>query len=264
MQPNFLFYSVNIKAASWARVFLNDLPLHTQMKPGVDSHSSSINHMLINGENTLKVEVLAAPKERGMGAVSVHFYTITDPTTRPMQISTVHQFAFPDILTTASLPNDRRLPFHHVSRFNFDTKGFSPIWASNPPEDEEIDCRGTPALRAAVTELYGAAERLDVERFIELCALRLSEYERAHPGVAPARADTRSDALRELFSYKPRLPQLDMSDLHFAVRANGRVVHVTRDGGGYVLHGAAELDQRRRLKADLLYTRHLGDWKIWG
>ncbi len=261
-QPNFLFYSVNVKAGSWARVFLNDLPLHLQSAPGIDSPSSSINHMLLNGENTLTVEVLAAPEERGPGAVSVHFYSVIDPTTKPVTISTVHRFAFPEALDTVVNPRDRRVPFFQASRFMFDAGDFIPIWASAPPED--VDCRGTPDLQAAVIELYESVERLDVDRFLDLCELRLSEYERAYPGVSPARADTRRDALRELFSYKPRLPPLDMSALHFASRANGRVVHVSREDGGFVLNAPAELDPRRRLKADLLYTRHLGAWRIWG
>lgn len=262
-QENFLFYSVNVKEASWARVYLNDLPLHAQSAPGVDSHSTSINQMLMNGENTLTVEVLAAPEERGPGAVSVHFYTVIDPMTKPMKIATVHQFSFPEVLDTAAKPKDRRVPYHHESRFTFDNGGFSPIWASAPAE-EEVDCRGTPELRAAVTELWESIERLDADKFLDLCELRLSEYERAHPGVSQARADTRRDALRELFSYKPRLPPLDMSALHFASRANGRVVHVSREGGGHVLNAPAERDPRRRLKADLLYTRQLGAWRIWG
>ena len=262
-QPNFLFYSVNVKADAWARAYLNDLPLHAQNAPGVDSHSSSINYMLLNGENTLTVEVLAAPEHNEPGAVSVHFYTVIDPTTRPMKIATEHRFSFPEALNTGDKPRDRRVPFFHESRFTFDTGGFSPIWVAAEPE-EEVDCRGTPELRAAVTELYESVERLDVDRFLDLSELRLSEYERAHQGVTQARADMRRDALRELFSFKPRLPPLDMAELHFSSRANGRVVHVSRAGGGHVLNAPAELDPRRRLKADLLYTRHLGAWRIWG
>jgi hypothetical protein len=262
-QQNFLFYAVNVKAASWARAYLNDLPLHTQFAPGVDSHSTSINQLLMNGENTLTVDVLAAPEERGEGAVSVHFYTVIDPMTKPMTISTVHRFDFPEVLATGPKPKDRRVPYHHESRFTFDNGGYSPIWASAPPE-EEVDCRGTPELRAAVTELYESVERLDIDKFLDLSELRLSEYERAHPGVTIARADTRRDVLREWFSYKPRVPPLDMSAVHFTSRANGRIVHVSREGGGYVLNAPAERDPRRRLKADFLYTRHLGAWRIWG
>ncbi len=261
-QANFLFYSVNVKAGAWARVFLNDLPLHSQNAPGVDSHSSSINHMLLNGENTLTVEVLAKPEHNEPGIVSVHFYTVIDPTTKPLTISTLHRFSYPEALDSAPKKLDRRVPFFHESTFNFDTGGFNPIWVSAPSED--VDCRGTPELRDAVTELHESIEKLDVDRFIDLCELRLSEYERAHPLVTSAQADKRRDALRELFSYKPRLPPLDMSALHFASRANGRVVHVSREGGGHVLYAPAELDPRRRLKADLLYTRHLGAWRIWG
>jgi len=261
MEPSVIFYSVQVKAGAWARVFLNDLPLHEQDAPGVDSHSSSINELLVHGENTLTVEVLTAPPERGPGAVSVHFYTVIDWTTKPMTIAPVHGFSFPENAVEAMAP-DRKVPYLHTSTFVLDRGGFVPAWIGADIVD--FDCGGTPELRAAVLELHLCVEQLDIDRFLELSELRLSEYERAHPGIPPARADTRRDALRELFSYKPKIPPLEMDSLHFEPRAGGRVAYVRRAGGGYVLNAPTERDPRRRLKANLLFIRRQGTWNIWG
>lgn len=261
-QTNYIFYAVDIKDGSWARVYLNGLPLHTQFAPGVMSHSGSITHLLLDGDNTLSVDVFAAPERWTQGAVKVEFYIPLRSSAYELNLSMVHRFAFPEALGSAAR-NEASLPHHHESTFFVDNGGFSPLWADSP-RLMALDPRGTPELHAAVREIYESVERLDTDGFLALNELRLVDYERAYPGIAAARAETRRGVIRDFFSHKPRLPTLDMSELHFSLRADGRVVLVTREAGGYVLNGPAELDPRQRLRTDLLLTRYRGTWRICG
>lgn len=247
-----LFYSFTVRGHGWARAYLNDLPLHRGDGPGASSISGSADHLLVPGDNTLAVEVLQA---EGGRTVTASVYGV-DPHATPMKQDMLHAFSF-----TAPAPEQQAWPFYHESRFHADTT-FEPVWLRAPPAT--FGPQGTPQMRAAVAELHAAVAAGDVDRFNELNALRLSEIERASPGVTAASAETRRAVARQFFSYDLKAEPLDLDGLRFVPRAGGRIAHVTRVDGRQALLAVGQKEPACRLAADLLLVQHDGAWRLWG
>lgn len=262
MDKKTYFYSCTTARRTWARVFLNDLPLFEGPKPGPASSSTAggVNHLLVPGENVLAMEVLHAGDVAQ--SVSAHIYTVAPdaaPGEAPFVPETVHFVSYPEVLDPSD--EERRLPFFHESRFVVDTS-FVPAWARAPAA--AFDRRGTPDMRAAVAELHSALGAGDVEAFLDLIHLKLEDYAAAYPGVREAGVAYKQEAFRELFAQGLATRPLELDALQFESRAGGRVAHVTRADGSPALEAVAQKEPSFRLRAHLLLVQHEGEWKAWG
>jgi hypothetical protein len=262
-----IYHSILVKEATWARAYLNDLPIY-RAGIGPNSRSGPINDLLVQGENELTIELLHAPtpfhSPTLKGAVTFMVYESLNPDAPegvPVKKRMIHEVVFPELWESAPAER-RRFPFYHRSFFDPGVEIHPPPYLKAP--SVSFGCDGTPELRAAVERLHASIADNDVDRFLNEIALKLDHYEQALEGEPNARASYKKDQFRnELFHYRLRPEPLDLRALHFEPRAGGRVAHVTRSDGGYVLAAVAQDDPRRRLQTDLLFTQYAGDWRIF-
>ena len=262
-----IFHSILVKDRTWARAYLNDLPIY-RAGVGPNSRSGPINDLLVPGENELTIELLHAPtpihSPTLKGAVTFMVYESLNPHAPEgvkVERRDILEAVFPELWQSAPAER-RRFPFFYRAFFDPGVEVQPPPYLKSP--QMTFGCDGTPELRAAVQRLHAAIADNDVDRFLGEIALKLDHYEQALEGEPNARASYKRELFRkELFHYRLKPEPLDLGALHFEPRAGGRVAHVTRADGGYAITAVAQDDPKRRLRTDLLFTQYAGEWRIF-
>lgn len=263
-----VFYSFLVQQKSWARAWLNGLPLYRTPGLGPDSRSGTVNHLLVPGKNAFRVEVLKTRPAQNApempDAVKLEFYEVLNPNAREQEKldrRVLASAAWPQ-MKDALEPRHRRLPLSYAADLDVDVPVAVPPWLDAPPQS--FGCAGTLELQRAVTEVVQTFEEERATAFLDVIALKLEHYAAAHPGVEAVSVKA---ALRtfqdEFFAYRPRVRPLDFAELHFEPLCDGRVAHVTRNDGGYAIEAVCEADTKRRVEADLLLTMRQGRWRVF-
>ncbi len=265
-----IFHSILLKEGTWARAYLNELPLYKSMFFGPDSRSGPVNDLLVPGENLLSIELLKVKKLEHapvlQGAIELMLYEVLNPDvpnpeTTPIERRDIVKLSFPDCYELVA-EQHRRLPFYCQLSFDPGVPLQRPPWLDAPECD--FGCDGTPDLRDAVTRLHAALSENNVDDFLDQIALKLEHAERALEGEDSAKAKYKREGFRsELFKYHLQAQPLDFADLHFAPLNGGRVAHVSRIDGGFALEAVARDDPQRRLRTDLLLTQHDNHWRVF-
>jgi hypothetical protein len=261
-------HSVTLNHRTWANVYLNDLPVYRTPFVGPDSRSGPVNQYLLPGENEVTVELLAraAPDDKSVKhALIFTLFVVNNLDAGPdetLDCTQLLDIRDPTIIDEAP-ERFRRFPFFHRQRFTLEVPVARPLFADAPPA--EFDCRGTPDLRDAVERIYRAMENDAREAFLGEFALKFQCDEHAYRGEEAQRADVKREMLRsELLHYQPRpTSELDWSMIHFEPRFGGRVAYVTRHDHGYLLDAVCVKDPKRRIRADLMFIQHQGQWRAF-
>lgn len=264
-----LSHFVYLQHRTWARVYVNDVPVYRAPHVGPDSRSGPLNHLLREGDNEVSVELLRAGRQPGVERVDDAFvfeiYSVNNldaPETEKLDRTVLCDVRFPKILEDAR-PEFQREPLFAKQSFRVEHPLPRPLYLDAPAA--EFDCQGLPEQRAAVARIYDALERGDHEGFLEELSLRFDCDERAYPDEGDMRAGVRMQKWRDdLFPYDPR-PEgpLDFSQLHFEPRCGGRVAYVTRHDERHVLDVPCRKDPKRRIRTDLLMIQHGGTWRVF-
>lgn len=255
-----VLFVVNFKEGVIARTWLNDLPLHKEFIHGPDSMTGGANHLLVPGNNSLDIEVLRAPLDKG-SVVDMMLYTVLNEHSVPPELDVHCRVDFPALWKEAP-ENERILPYHIQATFSVPEEVQEPVYWGAP--STSFGCEGTPELWQAVQELHHAIETHDADRFIQLTSLKDEEYERAYPGIPSAQASRIRESAKKFFSLHPRVKPLDRKTVHFEPRAGGRVAFVSGADGEPVIHAIAERDPSLHLRANLLFTQYAGHWRVFG
>jgi hypothetical protein len=265
-----IFHSVMLQEDTWARVYVNDVPLYKGAFVGPDARSGPVNYLLRSGDNEVSVELLKTKKLHHAPHLKDAFFfelyevmnpDVPNPETARIERRTILEIRFPEMWEQAR-EEHRRYPFHMRATFDPGVALHEPLFFRAEPAS--FGCEGTDELRAAVARLHNLLEVRAYEAFLDELALKLREDELALAGVDLQRAQNKRQTFREdLFAYEPRPAPLAPETLHFEPRAGGRVAFVTRHDGGYALDAVCEKDPKRRLRTDLLMTRHQGRWQIF-
>lgn len=255
-----ILFVVNFKEGVIARAWLNDLPIHKEFVHGPDSMTGGANHWLVPGMNTLEIEVLRAPLDKG-SVVDMMLYTVRNEHSVPPDLDVHCRIDFP-ALWRDTPENERILPYRIKAAFAIPNEVQEPVYWGAPPLS--FGCSGTPELWEAVQAVHDAIANHDVERFIQLTSLKDEEYERAYPGIPSAEAKRVRESARKFFALHPRVKPLDRNVVHFEPRAGGRVAYVSGADGEPVIHSIAERDPGLHLRANLLLTQVDGRWRIFG
>lgn len=262
-------YAVAVRDHTWARVYLNDVPLYDAPHFGPDSATGPVNQLLRAGENEVAFEVLRSPQQpKGgymPGAVAFQLYVVANlgaPEGTLLDKRMVCDLRFPEVFEVVS-PEHRRVPFFHRHVFRVEDDLPSPAFFAAP--SSSFDCRGLPAQREAVARLFGALERGDHDGLLDDLSLKFEAMERAFPEEDRMRVGSRMREWREeLLAYEPRLDRpLDLEALHFAARRGGQVVHVTRLDGKRALEATCARDPDRQIQTDLVMIEHAGRWRVF-
>ena len=265
-----VFYWVNLAHETWARVYLNDLPLYRSQFVGPDSRSGPANYLLVPGENELTIELLRIADhvypENRKDAVKVQIYLVDNPEApegTKLERTILLDVAFPDIFDEA--PEERRrYPFYYRTSFHLGLDDVeTPVFDRAPAA--EFDCQGTAGLREAVERLYLLLERGDYEGLLGELSLKFECDERVLRGEERQSAALKMKEWREeLLAFEPKPSEpLDLSQLHFEPRRGGRVAYVTRHDGGWALDAVCSKDARRRIRTDLLMVQQGGRWRVF-
>lgn len=262
MSTSPVFFSVNFREGVVARVWLNDLPLHTFLMHGPHSMAGGANHWLVPGQNTIDLEIYRVQGEHQWDAnIEFLLYTVEDVNAYPLKPSVLYSATFPSLW--ANVPEEGRvLPYMH--REKFDMAGIDlvePLYYSAEPAS--YGCDGTPELREALKELHDSLSDGNADRFLKLTALKGEEYERAFHGAAEASAAEREEFIREIFVQKLHVRPLDFSRIHFEPRAGGRVAYVSGADNEPALEAISSADPALRLAANPLFTRYNGAWRVF-
>lgn len=260
---------VYLQHRSWARVYLNDVPVYRSPFMGPESRSGPVNHLLRQGENEITVELLRTSKQPGYeqtpDAFAFELYTVNNldaPEGTALDRTLLSDVRYPKIFEDAP-ERFRRLPLFHRETFTIADPLPLPRFFEAPAA--EFDCNGLPEQRQVVVDLHRRLAEGDSEGFLAELSLRFDCDERAYPGEARLGAGAKMQQWRdELFPYdlRPDGP-LDLSKVHFEPRCGGRVAHVTRHDDRYVLEAACTRDPNRRLRSDLLMIQHGGRWRVF-
>jgi len=239
------------------RTLLNDLPMYAG--PGQQNITVSgwANHLLLPGENHLRVEIYPAPRPADATTIEgpVQFTLRLDEE----EGTIVHRVTWPDCWE--GLPVDQQiLPFVLSSRFVVDERLGRPAYWDAPPTQFPLE--GTPEQHLAVQEIYRAFRQRDVEAFFDANALKLAERQRAYGG-SDFDSSAQKKKLAGYFGRAWALRSSDLGDLTFESRAGGRVAFVTRKDGGRAVEAVAVDDPSETFAADLFLTRHDGRWRVF-
>ena len=191
---NFRFYPGTV-----CRVFINDIPVFQGFEGNGFSNNTGINHFLVPGENTLAIEILAAPppiggrlayepdpRPQANGAddnQTVEVAIFKGRPDAPGEVEILYQCMFPDLWQ--HVPEERRhMPYMHVATFDPGVTVAELSFLSSPPVS--MPCEGISELHDAVRELHAAFSGQDATRLKSLMTLQMTEYERAYGGGAGA------------------------------------------------------------------------------
>ena len=273
-QKNPIMFAIRLKLHTWARVFVNDLPLYKGDLVGPDSVSGPLNKLLVPGENELTIELLKVrqcedymDKEAYMNKVlEVEIYELLNPDeqseTAPIERRMIHEVHYPKMLDNADEARHRRVPFYYKKTFDPGIDLPAPPFMASP--EEEFGCEGTDELIDEVRQIHQSLQKRDHDRFLELLELKFIHGERSLPEeVAQLAVEKRALFRRELLAYDPMPEPLDVGELHFEPRRNGQVALVTRKDGGFALMAQCQKDPKRRIKTDLLLTKREGRWRVF-
>lgn len=276
MKREIVTYLLRLGQDTIARVYVNDIPLLDGTSRGQLSSRGGLNDRLIAGENEVRVELLrcppapigdppedpkeAAAHERLRRGFELWIFKARPGTKgqREEDLETILRFHFPDVWDEED-PERRRLPFHHVVRFDPEVDVHRLAYL-DAPEDDAIPCEGTRELREVVEALHSALQARDKDRLIELMRLQIHEGAAAFEGTGPAVA-TQLEAYDEFFADEVDVLPLAKDQLHFTPRAGGRVVEVTRFDEQPVL-AAVTRNTHMSHTSNPLLTRVDGQWRL--
>lgn len=255
-----VLFVVNFKEGVLGRAWLNELPIQKEYVHGPDSMSGGASHWLVPGINTLDIEVLKAPLNKGSVA-DMMIYTVINEHSSPPELNVHCRVDFPALWNET--PEEQRvLPYWIKTTFEAPGEIQEPVYWGAP--SVSFGCEGTPELWDAVQALHDAIANHDANRLIELLSLRDEEYERVYPGIPSAQASRAKEGIRKFFSLHPRVKPLDRRVIHFEPRAGGRVAYVSGADGEPVIHAICEMDPSLQFRANPMFTRYAGQWRVFG
>jgi hypothetical protein len=247
------YFMISQGPHSLVRAWLNDVPFYRFYGDDPVNRAGPAIHLLVPGENTFAIEIDRAPPES-----QVFFELLIDWDHE----SPVVYFEWPR--EAKHLPHEQRTPFRFETRFTPPGEIFSPAFLR--ASREEVPCEGTPDLREAVRRFHAAVETRDLDGFCEGLAWKARENERAYPDWPDSSAsDMRAD-MAGFFREDLRVRPLSLDEVHFEPRADGRLVHATHLGGGFLID-AISMDktpdgETARVSMDLTLSRIDGEWRI--
>ncbi|MFT3764722.1 MAG: nuclear transport factor 2 family protein [Minicystis sp.] len=244
------FYRIYHGPDTRIRVLMNDVPFYQRAPQALAiTHTNGANHLVVPGDNTITLELYEAP---------THLPVIVEVTIDNNHDSPVVRLDWPALWE--GLPAESAvLPFVFTAPFRAGGVSYKPAYLNAPRSN--FGPEGTHELRQAVRDFHDAVSRGDTDAFLRLMELKSSEGMRAYEGASAFSMGAASQEIGAYFAKGPQVRPLDMRDLVFESRLDGRVAYVTRADWGPAIEAATPDGQR--FLADLWLTRHDGEWKIF-
>lgn len=228
---------------------VNGFPLARRSTMQFDTISSSGDHFLMPGENTLSLSIFENI-EAHLGVAKV----LTGRFDSEVPLCMV---VFQEDLPPESLLN-LVYPVRLEKRFVVPDDHPRPIFQDASPVDVPVE--GTPEMMAPLAALHGALQAGDAEGVYGALELKSAELYRFHRAEATSPA-----ALRQATAERVRGPYdmtpLESRDLVFEPAANRRAVTVRRRAGGPVIAGRPR-GEGPPFANDPVLVRHEGRYRI--
>jgi len=254
-----IHHTLSVLQDTWARVYVNELPLYKRPFKGPDSVGASINELLVPGENEITIELLGTiatpPGEYDKDAIRYRLFEVLK--FEPVAVREILDLRFPEIFLEAEEPF-QRFPYHYRKAFDPGVPIIAPPWQNAPHAD--FACDGTKELREAVTRVHSAMVDGDADRFLAEVALKLSHGAQAFAGDPDQTVAAKETMIRDFFVEPLSVQPLDFSDLHFHALQGGRVAHVARYDDSPALYAEHRDNPNIGMSTDLLMTQHNGHW----
>ncbi len=256
--------NVSLMTGSWARVYVNEIPVYKRPIHGPDSIGGPINEMLVPGENAVRVELLHTEKPKTSEYHEHAFrYTLREVLNiKPeVELREMIDLDFPAIFLEAE-EKFRRYPYCYRTTFKAPSHIVEPPWTKAPPC--EFGCEGTPELRDAVERMHRSMVSGDVDAFLTENELRFQHTENAFAGDADYTESSRHALFRnEAFAKPLDVQPLDFGELHFEPVQNGKIALVTRFDHNKALRAVRRGNPNMGMGMDLFLTQHEGRWMVF-
>ncbi|MDI1446891.1 hypothetical protein [Polyangium sp. 6x1] len=253
--PNYV-YRILHRPGSRARALLNGIPLYDRVVTQNVAPSQPVTHWLVNGENTITVELSPAPRSPNTPSMGAHFALLilnAEDLEKKVE-NPVFTWEYPTSLQGLGLPLELPLVGGGVLHIPHDVP--EPAYRRALPE--AFPEEGTPEQRATVLELYDAFASRDAARFESAMQLKVSEFERFY-GPQPL---SRVQALQRLNSPWVMEP-FDAHDLRFDRYADGRVAYARRASGKPAVRAVNRDEPYLGWGSNFFMTRLDGRWRIF-
>lgn len=241
-----------------ARAFFNGVPFYTaRPQTTTDTNGSQINHCLVPGENTLRLEILEMGEPHD-SHFNVFIYKGDDP---DKDVTPIHKLSWPaswDMLP----PEARVLPHTTMSTFTVEADHPRPVLI-DAAKPADIPIEGTPELHQAVLEVHDALARQDGAKLIDALWMRIEDRKRYFGDIPDAQRGPHVAKFKEVFADPWETPPFDLKRLVFESYLDGRVVHVTGVDGEPAIRGKSTVNEMQSFETDLTLVRHEGRWRTF-
>jgi hypothetical protein len=240
-----------------ARASLNDVTFYGPGQPEQhDTESGLAAHLLVPGENTLRLDILDA----GLGEPGCYFAVmVTREIDRSEPTLTVHESHWPQVWDPLE-EKERVLPYVHRATFTIDDDHPSPPWEKATPED--VPPEGTPELHQAVHKVIADLERGDGPAFIDAIGPKLDDLGRYYGPLPALSRGVQAKKYEGILASRWEVAPYDKEELLFEPRQRGRLVHVTRKDGTRAVRARNLDDDMQSIETDLVFMRRGGDWRV--
>jgi hypothetical protein len=252
MTPPMYIYRIMHRPGSRARALINGVPVYDRIVKNNVSPAQPITHWLASGDNTLTFEMAPAPLSPLTPYMGPHFeFWIQDDKD---QDNKLFLWKYPTSLEDKQLPT--QLPLVQSEVFHVSADLPEPAYMKATKEDFPVE--GTPAMRAAVYELYDAFASKDGARYDQVMDVKYSEFDRYYtlPSTTKAEAIEQMNAPWDLEPF-------DEQDLRFDRYLDGRLVWVRRESGRLAVRAVNRDEPYLGWGTDFFITRLDGRWRIY-
>lgn len=244
----------------FCRFLLNDIQMYAREVDYNACPRTPVTHVLAPGENRISLFV-----ERGLDPVQANALPMFEALVLRDDGGSVdeevvhHQVSFPEIYD-AYPAEERRLPFHHAETFIMPDAQLEPAWWRNVPE--AFPPEGTPDQQYAVKRLHEAFAAKDLDGFLDATRAKLDLHRRSYGEKAETTPTASRAKVNAMLSQPWDVRPLEMQDLVFARRGDGRVAQVTHKDGSPALFARHRGDPSQSWAANLWLARVDGVWSV--
>ncbi len=235
-------------------ITVNDIPFYRRHSDCHVAPSGPFNHWMVEGVNELSLVINQSEPQPGRSfKIAFEIVKVTDG-------AHLLELLFPDLLLDHPVV-EQDLPIHHKMTFRLDEPSPRPVWMDSPRTNFPIE--GTREQHAALIELHEAQAQGDAGEFLRVCDVKAREMIRFYGPQETTDPATAKGYLARIMAEPWDLAPLDLHELTFERRGDGRTAYVSRRDGRSALFAQHRTDPDRTWEVNPHLTMIDGKWRIF-
>ena len=242
-------YCVNHGPQNALRLLLNDIPFYRVLPERNNITRNTVaDHLLVPGENTFAWEILQAdPRNTASFDIQLEYD----------RENHLFEWGWPKCYD--DVPFVMEYPQRYETTFQMPDFKFRSAFLDAPPEP--FPDSGNPSQHLAIRKFLETLHKADADAFMDELSLKTQELQRAYPRSPFFDEQHLRSTFRERFSNGLQVRDVEMNELQFESRADGRVAYITRRDGGFPIEVFTPDGQG--MQHDLWLTQDNGMWRIF-